>query len=414
MKTHSRVMLIATVIVSGSVHAQGMGHISGNEFNPAISLVLEGRYADYTKDFQIPGFQPGPESGIFEKGFSIGHNELTFSANVDEYFYGAFNVAITSEDGETVVELEEAYIETLGLGEGFTIKAGQFYSGLGYLNAIHDHAQDFANVPMVYTAMFGGHLMETGMQFRWLAPTDIFLEFGAEISSGADFPGGTNENNNSGRTLFVKTGDDLSVSSSWQAGLSYYTADFDVRDSGGHAHGSTSDTDLEIIDGNTSVAGIDFVYKWAPKGNPRQRNLKIQFEYFIRNEDGQANYTDISDINNPLTGSADYQGDLWGYYVQAVYQWRPRWRIGLRYDYLTSDNTLSNITGDFTPGDLGSATQLITNLDPQRNTLMVDYTPSEFSRFRLQYMNYDAGDYSDDSIYLQFLASLGSHGAHKF
>ncbi|WP_455220803.1 TonB-dependent receptor [Kaarinaea lacus] len=412
MNTQLCVLLIAMLIVSGFAHADSMDRISGNEFNPAISVVLEGRYADYTEDFELPGFQLGGEAGIYEKGFSIGHNEVTMSANVDEYFYGMFNVAITREEGETIVEMEEAYIETLGLGEGFTVKGGQFYSGLGYLNSVHDHAQDFADVPLIYAAMFGNHLLEKGLQLRWLAPTDLYLEFGAEITSGAEFPGGANENNNTGRTLFVNTGGDLSISSSWLAGLSYYTSRFDVREGGGHAHGgSTADTDQEIQNGETSVAGIDFVYKWAPNGNPRQRNLKIQFEYFMRDEDGQLDYAD--NINS-LAGSAGYEGDQAGFYVQAVYQWMPRWRLGLRYDQLTSDNKLSNASGDFTADELGAATELVTSHDPKRSTLMVDYSASEFSRFRVQYMKDDSGEISDDRIYLQFIASLGSHGAHKF
>ena len=418
MNTHFIAKLIismatlAFVAMAEIAHANSTGRISANEFNPAISLILEGRYADYSEPFELPGFQLGGEAAIYEKGFSMGHNELIFSANVDEYFYGMFNVAIVREDSETVVELEEAYIETLGLGNGFTIKAGQFYSGLGYLNAIHDHAQDFADVPLVYAAMFGNHVLETGIQLRWLAPTDLFLEFGAEVGSGNDFPGGSNEENNKGRTLFVKTGGDFSVSSSWQAGLSYYTTQFDVREGGGHAHDSgTTDTDLEILDGETSIPGIDFVYKWAPKGNPTQRNLKIQFEYFLRDEEGQLEYAD--NINN-LAGSANYDGDQAGFYVQAVYQWMPRWRVGLRYDHLTTDNQLTNVTGDFTPDELGDETELVTDHEPKRSTVMVDFSPSEFTRFRLQYMKDDSGEISDDRIYLQFIASLGSHGTHKY
>jgi len=412
VKPSTLMAALAFVATAEMAHASSTGHISGNEFNPAISLVLEGRYADYSEPFELPGFQLGGEAGIWEQGFSMGHNELTLSANVDEYFYGMFNVAIVREDSETVVELEEAYIETLGLGKGFTIKAGQFYSGLGYLNAIHDHAQDFADVPLVYAAMFGNHLLETGIQLRWLAPTDLFLEFGAEVGSGNDFPGGTSEKNNNGRTLFVKTGGDFSVSSNWQAGLSYYTTQFDVREGGGHAHGDAAvDSDLEILDGETSIPGIDFVYKWAPRGNPTQRNLKLQFEYFIRKEDGQLDYAD--NINN-LAGSANYDGDQAGFYVQAVYQWMPRWRVGLRYDHLTTDNKLTNVTGDFTPEELGEETELVTDHEPKRSAVMVDYSPSEFTRFRVQYMKDESGEVSDDRIYLQFIASLGSHGAHKY
>lgn len=399
------------LFLTDSAVAYNGGRISKNEFNPAISLTLEGRYADYDESFELPGFQVAGEGGVYEKGFTTGHNELTFSANIDNSFYGMFNTAIVRDEGETLVEMEEAYIETLGLGEGFTLKGGQFYSGIGYLNSVHDHAHDFADVPLVYAAMFGNHLLETGAQLRWLAPTDLFIELGTEVTSGREFPGGANEDNNNGTALFIKTGGDINVSSSWLAGASYYSTEFDVREGGGHAHGSDAvAVDLELLNGETTVTGIDFVYKWAPNGNSRQRNFTFQFEYFIRDENGRLEYADPVD-----TGAADYNGDQSGYYAQAVYQWMPRWRVGLRYDHLESDNILTNAeAGGLNADQLGEETELVSDHDPERTTLMVDYSPSEYSRFRVQYMKDDAGEVSDDRIYFQYLMSLGSHGAHKF
>jgi hypothetical protein len=46
---------------------------------------------------------------------------------------------------------------------------------------------------------------------------------------------------------------------------------------------------------------------------------------------------------------------------------------------------------------------------------MVDYSLSEFSRFRLQLANDRSrlGD-ADHQIFLQYIMSLGAHGAHTF
>jgi hypothetical protein len=46
---------------------------------------------------------------------------------------------------------------------------------------------------------------------------------------------------------------------------------------------------------------------------------------------------------------------------------------------------------------------------------MVDWNPSEFSRIRLQY-NLDRSQLgiTDNQVMLQYIFSLGSHGAHKF
>jgi hypothetical protein len=46
---------------------------------------------------------------------------------------------------------------------------------------------------------------------------------------------------------------------------------------------------------------------------------------------------------------------------------------------------------------------------------MVDWSPSEFSRVRLQYAQDKArSDATDNQVFLQYIVSLGAHGAHKF
>jgi len=409
---HRNNLFMVTVLSATCViEAQAVEQVTGNKYNPAISLILDGRYSDYnTEEFRLPGFQLGGEAGLPDKGFSLGHNELIISANVDDKFYGSFGAAVAQQDGETLFELEEVFIETLGLGAGFNIKAGQFYSGIGYLNAVHDHAHDFTDVPLVYAGMFGNHLMDTGVQVRWLAPTVWYTEFGVEVMRGDGFPGGANDNNNQGRSVFAKLGGDLGVSSSWQAGLSYYQSRFDLREAGGHAHGDVAAVDNELLDGDVKVAGLDLVYKWAPQGNPTQRNLKLQFEYFWREENGRAEFS--GDVNS---AEANYDGKQQGYYIQAVYQFMPQWRAGLRFDQLQADNQITNFVGSgIDQEEFERESGLGSNHDPQRTSVMVDYSPSEFSRLRMQYNRDESQSQSDDQIYLQFIMSLGAHGAHKY
>jgi len=52
---------------------------------------------------------------------------------------------------------------------------------------------------------------------------------------------------------------------------------------------------------------------------------------------------------------------------------------------------------------------------PTRSTLMVDYNPSEFSRLRLQLAQDKSREgLTDNQIFLQYVMSLGAHGAHQF
>lgn len=403
--------LLALSIASYS-HAEGK--ISTSEFNPAISLVLDGRYTDIDdSELELPGFQLGGEAGLPENGFSTGHNELSISANIDDQFYGSMTSAIVYEDGNTEVELEEAYIETLKLGSGFTLKGGRFFSGVGYLNGIHDHAHDFADRPLVYDAIFGGHLVDTGVQARWVAPTDMYLSLGTEITKGTEFPGGDNADNNNGLAFFVKTGGDISTSSSWQLGAGYYESEFDKREAGGHSHGgAASEADNELLNGEVDVTGIDFVYKWAPNGNSKNTNFKLQAEYFVKNEKGEAEFTEGAN-----SAEANYDGEQTGWYIQGVYQFKPAWRVGLRYDRLSADNTITNFVDSGIDEEefLEESSLGTEGSDPDKTSIMLDYSPSHFSRIRLQFSQLDNGHAAtNDIVTLQYTMSLGSHGAHPF
>ena len=53
--------------------------------------------------------------------------------------------------------------------------------------------------------------------------------------------------------------------------------------------------------------------------------------------------------------------------------------------------------------------------NPQRYALMFDYTPSEFGRFRLQVQQSKLlPDLTDNQVFLQYVLTLGAHGAHKY
>ena len=58
---------------------------------------------------------------------------------------------------------------------------------------------------------------------------------------------------------------------------------------------------------------------------------------------------------------------------------------------------------------------LLANYSPSRNTLMVDWSPSEYSRLRLQLaQDKTRPEATDNQLWLQYVMSLGAHGAHKF
>jgi hypothetical protein len=369
-------------------------------FNPAISLILGGSFTATSRDpadWRLAGFVPsGDEIGPGERSFELGESELTFAANIDPYFSGQLTAAIS---GDNEIEVEEAFFRTSGLRDGLSIKGGRFFSGFGYLNEVHAHAWDFVDQPLVYQAMFGGQYKQNGIQVKWLAPTDVFLEFGAEAGNGDGFPATRLEKNGfNGVTLFTHLGGDLGSYASWRAGASWLTQR--ASDRAGGLEDASGKLLFDSFSGDADTWVLDGVLKWAP--DPR-RQVKVQGEYMHRRESG-------SIFEGAALLADDFRNIQSGWYLQGVYQFAARWRVGARYDSLEAG------TPDyaFAPPDLLEAR-------PSRISLMLDWNPSEFSRLRAQYDWDDARDDGQanrdghDRIWrLQYIYGIGAHGAHKY
>jgi hypothetical protein len=394
---------------------------SAANFNPGIGLILSGFYKNLEKDpgtYAIAGFVPGgDEIGPGERGFSLSESELNIFANIDPYFYGKLTAAIT---GENEVEVEEAFFQTLALPAGLSLKGGRFFSGIGYLNEVHAHAWDFVDQPLAYQAFLGGQYGQNGLQAKWLAPTPVFLEFGIEGGNGQNFPGlARNKNGFNGGAGFVHIGGDIGESTSWRTGLSYLyhrVKGREFEDESGTFGGVTNG-----FDGTSKTMIADGVLKWAPNGNPKETYFKIQGEYFRRKESGDLAF----DINgdptaNPFAGSASaFSSSQSGWYLQGVYKFLSQWRAGLRYDELDSGTPNIGLIGQ---SDSGTGITIgdddfagLKKYKPKRLSAMVDWSPTEFSRLRLQYSQDKARrNITDNQIFIQYIYSLGAHGAHRY
>lgn len=378
----------------GSAGGGMLSSLTSSDFNPAIGVIFSGRaWADDNNPdtVHIPGFPTGGEAGAGPRGMVLGETELDMSANVDDKFTAWLTMPVVVEDGEVNVELEEAWIETLGLPHGFAARIGRFFSGIGYLNGKHSHSWDYIDQPLPYQAFLGGQYLDDGLQVRWLAPTDLYMEFGGEIMRGSRYPAaGAVDSGFGSHAAFLHVGGDAGFNSSWLAGLSYLHSGSDGRTSG------NADNPLRFS-GDSDLLIADFVWKWAPQGNWKQKNFVLQGEYLWRNENG--NYTlpggnvQIYDVNQS------------GWYVQGTYQPVPHWRFGARFDMLSADN----------PGAIFAGTELDPLADdPVRISLMTDWSNSEFSRLRLQFSHLETDVMNDNQWGVQYIHSIGAHGAHTF
>ena len=388
------------------------GPASEAAFNPAVSVILNGVYSNLSQDparFRITGFAPtGGEVAPGSRGFSLGESELALAANVDHYFRGTLIATLQPDDR---IGVEEGYIQSLGLSNGLTLKAGRFYSSVGYQNEIHAHAWDFTDAPLANKAFLGNQLADDGVQLSWLAPTDTYFELGAAAGRGRSFPGSNRDKNGSGAAnLFARLGGDIGAGAAWRLGVSHLRTTAQNRN---YTDLNSLGTEVNnSFNGASRLWVLDGVLKWAPNGNATDTNFKLQGEYFRRSEEGNLTY-DTAAVSPTGTQTGALRSAQSGWYAQGVYQFMPRWRVGYRYDRLNSGSVT---LGQVDSGVLSAADfPIYSRYNPTRNSLMFDFNPSEFSRLRLQL----ASDKSrlgatDNQVFLQYVTSLGAHGAHSF
>ena len=412
---------------------------SDNAFNPAIGIVLNGMFSEYSSDdgSEISGFPTGHESERPEQGLSLGHSEIAISSNIDDKFFGNLTLGLGVHPGEpTEVELEEAYIQTLpgaGLPEGMRIKAGRSLWTFGYLNEQHRHGDDFADRPLPYRAFLDSAYNDDGAELSIVLPTDLYSEIGAGLFRGDDTPFGGSADGHGAWSAYARIGGDFGRDSAWRVGAYVLSGEARERggghahagEEGGHGHDEEAHHDEEehheeehddeehddeehhdehghsaffsegMFSGDTRLFGLDFRSTWAPTGNARERELTLQGEYFWRKERGT--YELAAEDDEEFGESEDFDTTARGWYAQAIYKFTPRWRIGARYSRLDASDDME------------------LDHNPEAVAAMIDWTNSEFSRLRLQYSRESlAADEHDNQIMLQYIMSLGAHPAHTF
>ncbi|GIU43152.1 hypothetical protein [Shewanella algidipiscicola] len=368
--------------------------------NPAISAVLDGYYQSAER--------PMAER---EEGFGLGHTELALSASIDDLFYGKLTAVLETHGSETEVGLEEAFIQTLSMPAGFSVRAGRFLSDVGYLNNQHVHTDAFADRPAVYRAFLGSHYFDDGARLDYVAPTDLYWTMGVEAFKGesmrAEDEHGEREFDNIGvYTAYTKLGGDIGISSSWQLGLSYlrnengrltaheaHDEDVVIEDSHDHSHSHSAMYTGE----NTYMA--DFVYKWAPKGNYKYQHLTLSGEYFQVSDFAPLAAHELADAHSV----EHLPDDQTGWYVSSVYQFNPNWSAGLRYGRVDTQELHDD---HFHEQSL------------KETEVSLAWHHSHFSTVRLQYTHQNGTNFDgiedDNLITLQYVMTLGAHSAHQF
>jgi hypothetical protein len=332
-----------------------------------------------------------------KRGFTVQNTELVLTGAVDPYFKGQLNlVAAIDPEGETVVELEEAFAQTTSLPGGLQVKAGQFFTEFGRLNPQHPHQWEFVDQPVVNTRFFGGDGMRgQGARVSWLAPTDFPLELqvGAQNANGetmVSFLGTEEEAPPRGAFVprEVRSWDHLA----WTGRAA---ASFDLSDeiptlfgvSGAFGPSGASEG------GRTSIVGADVTVKWKPLANDHG------FPFVALQAEAMRRRLGFDGFADGATFVPGGKLEDTGGYAQLVWGFARDWTLGVRHDRVRGEEN------DFLGMD-----------DRNRWSAALTFYTSEFAKIRLQANRDHAAALRDPatSVWLQFEFNLGTHAAHRF
>jgi hypothetical protein len=375
---------------------QGRGTAAGAAMNPKISLdglfSAAGSSVPDLENIETGGHDPN------QRGFTVQNVEVTLSASVDPYFTGNANIVYQLDrNGDSFVELEEAYLTTTSLPWNLQLKAGQFFSQFGRLNPTHPHAWDFADQPLINGRLLGGDgLRGPGIQISYLLPIPIYSEAIVAIQNGTGETGFSFRNKPDevlfGRTLIARPVThvtDLLIIPRLVGSVDLTETQTVVLGVSGAFGPNASGTDTR-----TALYGADFFYKWKPlRAESGWPFVSWQTEVMARRYEAGP----VEDASIPEEVLRDRGG-----YTQLLYGFKRQWIAGVRLDYVA--------------GSGGEPA-----LDPLRDRRFrvspnVSFYPSEFSKWRLQYNRDDiqSRDKLVHSVFLQWEFLIGEHGAHKF
>jgi len=388
--------------------------VRGQPWSPTDPIRLVGNQQNYLNlsfdSLFAAGWSTEPDVGSLQlgghdpqqRGFTVQNLETTLQGQVDPYFRGQASILfLIDAEGETGVEAEEAYLETMALPGNLQLRAGQYFTEFGRLNPMHPHAWDFVDQPIVNGRFLGGDgLRNPGARVSWLTPTPFYSEIFLSVQNSQGETAHSFRSDHEEELFLGRPAVETQVKG--PGDLLYvprYAISLDLSDEstvvvgasgafGPNASGEHTDT---------QIYGADLYYRWKPRWHSKGWPFVTwQTEWMYRRYEAGA-----------FGGDADHPAQAaetlldWGLYSQVSYGFRRRWVASLRGDFVTGDEAALGSDAD--------------REERWRAAPALTFYPTEYSKVRLQYNFDDRRDTgTDHSIWLQFEFLLGAHAAHKF
>ncbi len=349
-----------------------------------------------------------------KNGFTLQNVELSLAGAIDPYFTGESHLIFFVDplNGDTKVEMEEAFLTTQGLPFGLQVKAGFFFTEFGLINPNHPHAWHWQDQPIVNARLFGPDGMrQAGLRVGWFLPvpwsSELFL--GAQNANGETMASFLASEaffgeRPIGRRPFVarsvKGPEDLVYLVRW---VNFWDLRADV---GAQLGGSAVfGPNASGPDGRTTIYGGDLKVRWRPATHFRGWPFLLWESEIMRRDYKADSLTGTDTVGNPVLFLPQTLHD-WGLYTQLLYGFSYGWAAGLRFDYASGSGA-----------SVGGRTADPFRDDRYRVSPLLVWHASEFARLRLQY-NYDRAEHlaqrDAHTVWLGVEFLYGAHPAHKY
>lgn len=335
-----------------------------------------------------------------KRGFTVQNLELSMTGAVDPWFYAETHLIFQIDpEGESILEVEEAFMVTNSMPFGLQVKAGTFFTEFGRLNPQHPHVWSFVDQPIINNRLFGGDgLRGPGVRLSWLTPLTWYSELitGIQNANGETMVSflASDEVKTLGEYSHidrkVQSMRDVLWSSRWLNSFSpmeTITANLGVSGLWGPNRAGQKT--------QTSILGMDIYAKWKPLTNNRG------FPFVAFQAEVLSRFYEVIDSTAIKTKLETVKDQ--GYYGQVLWGFKLGWVLGFKVE---------NVWGKVGQTDdpvRGDRTRWASNLT---------WYPSEFSKLRLNYNLEkweDQGQLqTDHSLWIQFEFLIGQHGGHKF
>jgi hypothetical protein len=339
-------------------------------FDIGVSGDFVANATSVTRERRRDGTFAGRENRIFARELEVG-----LFGRVDPYASAVVRLSAGEEPAElepsdrSMTVLDEANVTLLSLPLGTTARFGVMRPRFGTLNSVHQNDLPQTDRPNVLARFFGEEQLdgERGIEAFWVPPLPFYNELAVGVFNGdnevAFGRGSLNE---------------PLVTARWRTFL-------ELEDAGGLQLDLSAASGVTPDDHRNTVLGLGAKYKWSggASGLPLI-TLAGEALYGMRR---------AADDRSP-TGLRRF--DHWGAYLYAQYDLTRRWATGLR--------------GDWT--ELPAARGHEWAVSPY-----VQFRPSEFLRFRLQYKFSEgtgAVQREANEIFLQGSFILGAHPTERF